>query len=183
LEVCKSLDAWRRKPDVRLSGVCFGHQLLCRALGSKVESTPGDKWELSHTRIDLAPLGERLFEKKGHIHLHQMHQDHVVNPPSRRTSPLLASVPDGDEVEVWGSSETTPVQGVYLRERLFTTQGHLGYDEGMVRKHVQHRLEKGLVDDEEQAAEAKESAGWEHDGVLVAGAILRFFGGEDKDVK
>lgn len=166
---------------MRFSGVCFGHQVLCRALGSKVEPSPGNEWELSHTRINLHPTGEALFRTKSHIHLHQMHVDHVVDAPTSATSNGL--IEDDSSVTVWGRSDSFPIQGVYIRERLFTSQGHLGYDEQMVKKHVETRVEKGLIKDERQAEEAKEQAGFDHDGILVAGAILRFFHGEDKDIE
>ncbi len=177
----KFLAAWKKYPEMRFSGVCFGHQILCRALGSKVEPSPGEEWELSHTQINLTSTGEALFRTKDKIFLHQMHVDHVVDAPTSSSSEGL--IADNSSVTVWGSSETIPIQGVYIRERLFTSQGHLGYDEQMVKKHVDSRFEKGLIKDEKQAEEAKEKAGLDHDGLLVAGAILRFFHGEDKDIK
>ncbi|KAH7355414.1 class I glutamine amidotransferase-like protein [Rhexocercosporidium sp. MPI-PUGE-AT-0058] len=172
--------AWKAYPHMRFSGVCFGHQVLCRALGSKVKPSPGEEWELSHTKIHLTPIGEALFRTKDKIFLHQMHVDHVVDPPTSSSSKGL--IEKDSSVSVWGSSGIIPIQGVYIRERLFTSQGHLGYDEQMVKKHVDARFEKGLIKDEKQADEAKEKAGLDHDGLLVAGAILRFFHGEDNDI-
>ena len=71
---------------------------------------------------------------------------------------------------------------VYIRDRLFTTQGHLGFDEKMVHRQIEMRQESGGIKDDEHAAEAKETAHLEHDGKIVAGAILRFFHGDDHDV-
>lgn len=172
---------WKENQDVRFSGICFGHQVLCRALGAKVEPSPDEKWELSHTKINLNDIGEALFKTKKHIHLHQMHVDHVVAPPTEASSNGL--IEDDSSVHVWGSSKDFEVQGVYIRERLFTSQGHLGYDEEMVKLNVDARVESGSLQDTKQAEEAKDKAGMDHDGVLVAGAILRFFHGEDKDIK
>lgn len=177
---------WQKHSDIRFSGVCFGHQILCRALGAKIGSTPDSKWELAHTPIKLTPIGARLFNnpKGGVIHLHQMHQDHVVFPPSSSTTHLLPEQNDRD-IHVWGASETTEVQGVYIRARLFTTQGHLGFDEDMVHRQIEMRLEAGSIDKEkdwEQLENAKDTAEWEHDGVVVAGAILRFFHGDDDEI-
>ncbi|TID22172.1 anthranilate synthase component II [Venturia nashicola] len=172
--------AWKEKPNLRFSGVCFGHQVLCRALGSTVEPSPGEKWELSHTEIELSPIGEALFRTKGSIDLHQMHVDHVVQAPSSKSSGGL--IKDDSSVHIWGSSKDIPIQGVYIQERLFTSQGHLGYDEKMVEKHIQHRVEKGLIKDKEQAEDAKQKAHLDHDGILVASAILRFFHGEDRKI-
>ncbi|CZT51890.1 related to anthranilate synthase component II [Rhynchosporium secalis] len=174
--------AWKEYPHMRFSGVCFGHQVLCRALGSEVSPSPGEEWELSHTQINLTKTGSALFRTKDShkIHLHQMHMDHVVDAPTSVSSKGL--IKDDESVDVWGSSEMIPIQGVYIRERLFTSQGHLGYDEEMVKRHVDARWEKGLIKDEKQVEEAKEKAGFDHDGLLVAAAILRFFHGEDKDI-
>ena len=110
-----------------------------------------------------------------------MHVDHVVDAPTSKSSNGL--IEDSSSVAVWGSSETIPIQGVYIRERLFTSQGHLGYDERMVKRHIEARVKNGLIEDEEQAEEAKEKAGLDHDGIKVAAAILRFFHGEDKEIK
>ncbi|KAL8867620.1 MAG: hypothetical protein Q9174_005543 [Haloplaca sp. 1 TL-2023] len=178
---------WQRRPDIRLSGVCFGHQVLCRALGAKIGPIPDEKWELAHTAINLTAVGSRLFNnpKDGKIHLHQMHQDQVLIPPSSTTTALLPEQHDRD-IHVWGSSDMTDVQGVYIRQRLFTSQGHMGFDEDMVRRQVELRLDAGSIDkkeDRKQLDKAQVTAEWEHDGVLVAGAILRFFHGDDDEIR
>lgn len=73
------------------------------------------------------------------------------------------------------------MQGVYLRDRLFTSQGHLGFDEKMVRRQIDMRVESGSVEEEEGEV-AKETAALEHDGRVVAAAILRLFHGDNRDV-
>lgn len=180
LELLRAL--WTQRPDIRLSGICFGHQILCRALGSAVQPTPGGRWELAHTKVHLTATGQRLFRTSDSaIYLHQMHQDQVVNAPSSATTDLLSS-DDSTNVRVWAKTEHTPIQGVYLTERLFTSQGHLGFDAKMVRRQVQDRVESGGIECEEHAEAAKITSDMEHDGLLVAEAILRFFHGDDKDV-
>jgi len=151
-------------------------------LGSKVEPVASGKWELAYTAVDLSPVGEKLFDgdvENGKVHLHQMHQDHVVNAPSPESCKLLEK---GTKVHVWGSSDHTKVQGVYIRDRLFTSQGHLGFDEEMVKTQMQMRVKSGGIEDEEHVEEAADTADWEHDGKVVAQAMLRFFHGEDCDV-
>jgi GMP synthase-like glutamine amidotransferase len=174
------LDLWQHRPDIRFSGVCFGHQVLCRMLGAKVDTVPGGDWELSHTEIDLTDVGKKLFRTKNDkLRLHQMHQDHVVEPPSSKSSNLLK---EGQKVHVWGSSEHTAVQGIYIKDRLFTSQGHLGFDEDMVKRQIELRVESGSLKDLDHADAAKETADMEHDGEAVAGSILRLFHGEDNDI-
>lgn len=172
---------WLTRPEMRFSGVCFGHQILCRMLGASVEPTSTGRWELAHTRMKLTDVGQYLFRTDSPtIHLHQMHQDQVTTVPSHHTTKLLS--PD-DEVRVWASTDHTPVQGIYLRDRLFTSQGHLGFDEQMVHRQIEMRQESGGIKDDAHALEAKETAALIHDGVLVAAAVLRLFHGEDKDLK
>lgn len=167
---------------MHFSGVCFGHQLLCRLLGAEVVPEPSGDWELGHSKVSLHEIGKRLFRAEDdHVHLHQMHQDHVVSPPTRETARgLLGS---GEKVQVWGYSDHTAVQGVYIRGRLFTTQAHLAFDEGMVRSQIEMRVESGGIEDLEHADRATETAHLEHDGNLVAAAILRFFHDEDDNIE
>ena len=171
---------WRERPHLKFSGVCFGHQILCRMLGGKVEPHPGKDWELAHTPIPLTEVGKRLFRTdEPTIHLHQMHQDHVTVVPSTNTTLLLK--PD-NKVYIWGQTEHTTVQGIYIRDRLFTSQGHLGFDEKIVKRQVDLRIENGGIHNTKFAEERKETAELEHDGIVVAAAILRFFHGEDHEV-
>ncbi|KJX93104.1 class I glutamine amidotransferase-like protein [Zymoseptoria brevis] len=175
-------ELWRTRPDMYFSGVCFGHQLLARALGAKVESAPGERWELAHTSLDLTPVGQKLFRTEDrHLAVHQMHQDHVTTIPSVVGTDLLAP---NAKVHVWASTEHTRIQGLYIRDRLFTSQGHLGFDEDMVRGQIEARIASGAIDDDDakEVAYADETAHMEHDGEVVAAAILRFFHGDDHDV-
>ncbi|KAK5958813.1 hypothetical protein OHC33_000656 [Knufia fluminis] len=178
LDLLKEL--WQTRPDMLFSGVCFGHQILARMLGSKVEVEAGGKWELAHTEMELSEIGQKLFrtnEKK--LYLHQMHQDQVTTKPDPSSTDLLK---EGQNVHIWASSEHTEIQGLYIRDRLFTSQGHLGFDESMVHTQIEMREESGGIKDSETAEEGKEKAHMKHDGLVVAAAILRFFHGEDHDV-
>ncbi|KAI9803440.1 MAG: hypothetical protein M1833_000959 [Piccolia ochrophora] len=171
---------WVQRPDIRFSGVCFGHQILCRALRSKLEPTPGGEWELAHTELALSSVGQRLFRTDDTaIELHQVHQDRVVDAPSSATSDLLS---DDVHIRIWGGTEHTPIQGVYMSKRLFTSQGHLGFDAATVKRQVQDRVDSGGIECSEEAELAKMTAHMEHDGLVVAAAILRFFHGEDDDI-
>lgn len=178
LDLLKNL--WTKRPDILLSGVCFGHQILSRLLGASVEPTPGGRWELAHTEMSLSPIGKKLFRTKdGKLSLHQMHQDQVTTVPSAETTDLLK---EDQKVHVWASTDHTKIQGLYIKDRIFTSQGHLGFDEKMVQRQIEMRQDAGSVEDTEHADEAKETAHMKHDGLVVAGAILRFFHGDDHDI-
>ena len=131
--------------------------------------------------MKLTAVGRYLFRTHDDIiYLHQMHQDQVTTVPSHKTTSLLS--PD-DEVRVWASTEHTAVQGIYLQDCLFTSQGHLGFDEEMVHRQIEMRQESGGIKDDKLAMEAKETVSLIHDGVIVAVAILRLYHGEDRDLK
>jgi len=167
---------------MHFSGVCFGHQLLCRLLGATIARSPSGDWELGHSKVALSEVGKQLFRTDDdEVYLHQMHQDHVVSPPTVESSRGLLS--HGTKVEVWGRSEHTTVQGVYIRGRLFTTQAHLVFDEAMVKRQIELRVESGSLKDREHADQAAETAGLEHDGQAVTQAILRFFHDEDGGIE
>ncbi len=43
-----------------ITGICFGHQVVARALGG--ECVPnGGKWEAAITQVALTDLGQRIF--------------------------------------------------------------------------------------------------------------------------
>lgn len=102
-----------------------------------------------------------------------MHQDQVTSIPTRHSANGLLS-PTKD-VTCWGSSEHTPIQGLYIANRLFTSQAHLAFDEDMVKRQIAMRVEKGSIQDTEHADRAAETAHLDHDGLEVAKAILRLF--------
>lgn len=167
---------------MHFSGVCFGHQLLSRLLGCKVEAT--GEWELGHSAIQLAKIGKKLFRTdEDEIHLHQMHQDKVVAPPTVESAKGLLK--KGDKVHVWGHSEHTEVQGLYVLNRIFTTQAHMAFDERMVKREIQMRIDAGSIKDdhEEERKKAVETSHLEHDGGVLAMAILRFFHYEDDGIE
>ncbi|KAI9037097.1 type 1 glutamine amidotransferase [Aspergillus affinis] len=173
LDLLKAL--WIKRPDFHFVGVCFGHQLLSRLLGGTVGPAPTQDWELGHCRITLTPDGQHLFHtKEDHIHLHQMHQDQVTSLPTAATAGPDMLHPDTN-IACWGRSEHTPIQGFYIPNRLFTTQAHLAFDEDMVKRQIQIRVDMGGIKDLEHADRASETAHLEHDGVEVAKAVLRSF--------
>ncbi|TGZ76747.1 class I glutamine amidotransferase-like protein [Ascodesmis nigricans] len=172
-------EVWLHHPNMRFTGVCFGHQLLSRLLGGTISNHP-TTWELSHTRITLTSTGKQIFSTDSpHIHLQQFHQDFVSTPPSPGASDGMLE-PD-THIAVWGESEDCPIQGFYVRRKLLTTQGHLGYDEAMVRENIELAQEHGRLRRGREVERAKERSELEHDGDLVGGAILRFLAGWDDE--
>lgn len=152
-------------------------------LGSEIKPEPNGEWEISHSPVKLTGIGRKLFNVSADtekIHLHQMHIDYVVDAP-KPTEKNKDLLPPGTEVHVWGASDHTGVQGCYIQKRLFTSQGHMEFDEKMVKRQLEKRVESGALD-KNDADEASERADWMHDGLLVAKAVVRFFHGDDDKV-
>jgi hypothetical protein len=42
------------------TGICFGHQIVARAVGGECVPNSG-KWEIGTTHVDLSPIGQSLF--------------------------------------------------------------------------------------------------------------------------
>ncbi|KAK7455013.1 glutamine amidotransferase class-I [Colletotrichum acutatum] len=53
---------------VRVIGVCFGHQIVARALGAQVARSPGG-WELSVTKLKLTEEGQDVFGSESLVRL------------------------------------------------------------------------------------------------------------------
>lgn len=173
-------ELWIKRPEFKFSGVCFGHQLLSRLLGAKVGPSPKGDWELGHCSISLTSTGQRLFRTSSDlVHLHQMHQDQVLQVPTSSDKDHLLNLHEAKKVECWGRSEHTAIQGLYIPNRMFTTQAHLAFDEDMVKRQIAMRVESGGIQDMDHADRARETAHLEHDGLEVAKAILRVFRSDD----
>ncbi|MCJ1362635.1 hypothetical protein MMC16_001741 [Acarospora aff. strigata] len=154
---------------VRVIGVCFGHQIVGRAMGSKVgRSEIG--WETSVCGVRLSEVGKELFDGREELALHQMHRDVVSTIPSAPSNPTTEPTAT---VQLLGSSPRCPIQGLYIPHQLLTVQGHPEFTAEIVRELLETRHEQGIFDDK-VFAEAMTRVGKEHDGVVVAKAFLRF---------
>ncbi|KAI1101825.1 class I glutamine amidotransferase-like protein [Jackrogersella minutella] len=142
---------------VRVIGVCFGHQIVGRAMGAEVgKNVLG--WELSVTEHELTDAGKKLFGLEK-LAIHQMHRDIVYNlPPGAvelaRTSPC-------------------PIQAIYVPRVVITVQGHPEFTGEMVQEILEMRRYGGILT-EEVYEDGMRRVNNKHDGVVVARAFLRF---------
>ncbi|KAE8391972.1 class I glutamine amidotransferase-like protein [Aspergillus alliaceus] len=146
---------------VKLLGICFGHQIIGRALGVKVGRSDAG-WEIAVCDMDLTEPGKKLFGKDK-LRIQQMHQDIVFSYPAN-VVPL-------------GSSPRCAVQGMYLPNKFITVQGHPEFSEFIVTEIVNKRSKLGMFSkafSEDALARAK----LPHDGLDIAAVFLKFLLGE-----
>ena len=159
---------------IRIVGVCFGHQILGRALGAKVGRNEG-AWEVAVNEVQLSEKGKEVFGRDVIVgvpdegaeeeandciqSLHQMHRDIVYDYPPG--------------AEALGSSPVCKVQGMYSPKRLISVQGHPEFKMPILEVILNFRHSQGIFDDT-QFENGMKKAALHHDGVLVAQAFLRF---------
>ncbi|KAH8110957.1 class I glutamine amidotransferase-like protein [Phellopilus nigrolimitatus] len=175
------LTAWvaetaKTRPEIKLIGICFGHQIIARALGG--ECVPnGGKWEIGTTEIDLTDVGKEVFKTgKPSIAIQQMHRDHVPAVP-----PSFHSL---------GSTPISPVHGLVLpyvsgppskisdpaNIHILTVQGHPEFTSDIVNAIIDVREKSGAMS-AEVVQDGRLRAGREHEGIGAVGrAIWRVLG-------
>ncbi|KAI4107644.1 MAG: hypothetical protein LQ339_002550 [Xanthoria mediterranea] len=146
---------------VKLVGVCFGHQIICRAMGAKVGRNVAKGWEVSVTDVDLTTEGQNYFKKEGKdvLSILQMHQDIVFEYPAG--------------VQPLGSTERCQVQGMLVLGKVVTVQGHPEFTEEILTEILRTRHEQGIFGDEAYQ-EAMARVGKKHDGLLVGQRFIEF---------
>ncbi|CBF89987.1 hypothetical protein AN0200.2 [Aspergillus nidulans FGSC A4] len=144
-------------PRVKLLGICFGHQIIGRALGVEVGRNSAG-WEIAVCDVDLTEKGKELFGVET-LKIQQMHRD------------IVFAYPDG--VTPLGSSPRCEVQGMYKAGKFITVQGHPEFKEDIVSEVVNLRAAAGVFD-KGQAEDALERAGKPHDGIAIGVAFLKF---------
>ena len=116
-------------------GICFGHQLIAKSFGGKVELNPNG-WELGAYPIQLskAGLNSRLFSGFNNDSIvYESHQDSVTSLPDNAVE--LASNNKGN-------------QSYRMHESIFAVQFHPEFSWGVIKKYVSIRsAEKIPIDD------------------------------------
>jgi GMP synthase (glutamine-hydrolysing) len=111
-------------------GVCFGHQLLGYAYGTKVIRNPRGR-EIGTVRVALTQAGraDPLFKGlPAELDVNATHQD------------VVGQLPDG--AVVLASNENTPLQAMAFGRHIRGIQFHPELDEATVRGLIQSRREK-----------------------------------------
>ncbi|KAK3900530.1 hypothetical protein C8A05DRAFT_45647 [Staphylotrichum tortipilum] len=142
---------------VKVLGVCFGHQIVARAMGVRVGRAEG--WEVSVTEARLTGRGREVFGGRETLQIQQMHRDQVFGLPPN--------------AELLASTDACANHGFLIPERVITVQGHPEFTAAIMREILDLRHDTGLFPEELYRAGLARN-GDHHDGVLIAQAFLKF---------
>ncbi|KAF9451555.1 class I glutamine amidotransferase-like protein [Macrolepiota fuliginosa MF-IS2] len=179
-------------PKVKIYGICFGHQIVGRALGGKCVPNSG-RWEIGPTTIQLTDLGKSMFGVD-RLDIQQMHRDHVPleslsGPFSSKELHLLGStsISDNQGFVKYYPSENQDSNSLE-RIHIITLQGHPEFTESIVTGIIRQRSASGVIDaaaaqgyfgekgDQGDAEpQNKEGTGrrwWKDDGVSIIGSVF-----------
>ncbi|KAJ7103716.1 class I glutamine amidotransferase-like protein [Mycena epipterygia] len=158
-----------QKPELKIVGICFGHQILARALEGRCVRNDG-RWEVGPTKIGLTDLGKKVFDvESDSLYIQEMHQDHVPELPPN--------------FHLLGSTEVALNQGMVRFNpgtssfdsladiQIFAVQGHPEFNESIMTELVTTRAASGVLN-AATAADAIRRAKWQNDGVEVVGKTI-----------
>ncbi|XP_019170861.1 PREDICTED: gamma-glutamyl peptidase 5-like [Ipomoea nil] len=121
----------------KVLGICFGHQVLCRALGGKVGKAYSG-WDIGVRKVeivkDLCFLGDdnNLEETSPSLSIIEVHQDEVWE------------VPIGAEVLAF--SDKTCVEMFRIGEHILGIQGHPEYTKDILSNLIDRLLSNGSIE-------------------------------------
>lgn len=156
----EELQSWIRKAvsqGVFLVGICFGHQLIAKALGGTVEAYSGG-WGAGIRESDVVDATMREFFIDGKLRLLYNHHDQVVALPDGAT--LLAT------------SDFCRFEALRYGQQIYTFQGHPEYTPYYMDYYLNH-LADGQ--DPEVTQQALSSLRMPQQGVEVARWIIAMF--------
>ncbi|KAI3811361.1 hypothetical protein L1987_21082 [Smallanthus sonchifolius] len=136
LELCfllQTLDSMQKK----VLGICFGHQVLCRALGGKIGKSQSG-WDIGLRKVnfvkDFSPCGflETLVEKPTALTIIECHQDEVWE------------VPVGAEVVAY--SDKTGIEMFTIGDHILGIQGHPEYSKDILNNLIDRLLHQDFIE-------------------------------------
>jgi len=158
------------RPYIKLIGICFGHQIIARALGGECVSN-GGKWEVAITEVVLTDLGQRIFGVPS-LNIQQMHRDHVPSvPPLFYLLGSTSTTKNQGMVQFSDPDARPPVaDGPMPQIHILTLQGHPEFTGGIVKEVIKARSERGIID-KDTANNGLDCADKRDDGVSIGRVI------------
>ncbi|KAJ3677159.1 hypothetical protein LUZ60_002883 [Juncus effusus] len=129
----QTLDAMQK----RVLGICFGHQVLCRALGGRVGKASAG-WDIGVTKVIMSEkltqcrFVDELGELPPCAKILECHQDEVLE------------VPPG--AQVLASSNKTGVEMFCIGNNMLGIQGHPEYTKDIMYNLIDRIVSKELID-------------------------------------
>ncbi|KAL8206330.1 hypothetical protein R6Q57_009881 [Mikania cordata] len=137
LQLCfllQTLDSMQKK----VLGICFGHQVVCRALGGKVGKSESS-WDIGPRKVNFVNSCS-LFETLPPLTIIECHQDEVLELPAG--------------AEVIGFSDKTGVEMLRIGNHILGVQGHPEYSKDILNNLIDRLLSQDSIEIE-QANEAR----------------------------
>ncbi|CAI5511195.1 unnamed protein product, partial [Closterium sp. Naga37s-1] len=132
LQLCALLQQLHRR-HTKILGVCFGHQVVGRALGGRTGRAAAG-WELGikpvHCTADVASLPYAAGLPSS-FKILEIHQDQVLELPP--------------EAVLLGSSPRTPIEMFAIGEHVLCMQGHPEFTKDVVEDLVVNRTKDGII--------------------------------------
>ncbi|GMJ03474.1 hypothetical protein like AT2G23970 [Hibiscus trionum] len=119
----------------KVLGICFGHQILCRALGGKTGRAISG-WDIGLTTVHLSPSSSKLFSSlkiPTTLSIIECHRDEVREPPPKA------------EVIAW--SEKTGVEMFRYGDHMMGIQGHPEYTKDILIHLIDRLLRRNFITD------------------------------------
>ncbi|GLJ14144.1 hypothetical protein SUGI_0227000 [Cryptomeria japonica] len=132
LDLCRFLQTLHTM-RIKVLGICFGHQILCRALGGKIgRAVIG--WDIGLRKITVSKrLSTKHFglEIPSIIRVLECHQDQVYK------------VPLG--AEIIASSDKTSIEMFSFGDHILGVQGHPEYTSDILLNFIDNLLDKSCI--------------------------------------
>ncbi|ARB91715.1 GMP synthase [Legionella longbeachae] len=160
-----SLEAFTRSlHDARkkVIGICFGHQLVVKALGGKVIKSPNG-WGIGMSVNKITQHKPWMFPTLEQLNLIMSHQDQVVAIPS--------------ETEVLATSDFCPFYMLQINDNFVTVQGHPEFSKNYFQSLIEMRKQKF---DKKLYEQGVKSLQLKCDDRVFAGWVVNFLSGTHK---
>ncbi|CAL5379405.1 unnamed protein product [Camellia sinensis] len=129
LILLKKLNSFNKK----VLGICFGHQILGRALGGKTGRAKSG-WDVGVTNVELSPSSSKLFASlklPDLLSIIECHQDEVWELPPKA------------EVMAW--SNKTGIEMFKYGDHIMGIQGHPEYTKDIILHLIDRLLHHNLI--------------------------------------
>ncbi|RZS24788.1 hypothetical protein BHM03_00057897, partial [Ensete ventricosum] len=151
----RSLDSMKKK----VLGVCFGHQILSRALGGKTGRAMKG-WDIGVTCIHFSPSAIKLLSSlhiPSRLPVIECHRDEVCEEEARSILQAVSSFHADDDLlaaqvwqpppdaEVMACSEKTGVEMFRYGDHMMGIQGHPEYNKDILRHLLDRLLQRNLI--------------------------------------